>query len=401
MVFTDAGAKRFPELAKLLGDVSVDTFISGYWEREPLHVAHGETSDLANLTSLAEIDAILTTRPHRHPGILLANAASPVSPDDYTEGTDRIDPVRLVRRFAAGSTIVLNHLDDGSPRVRELCARLETELGIEVQANTYLSPPGAQGFAVHYDSHDVIIVQCAGTKLWKLYNTPMLPMRGERFERESTPVGELSRTLTVRPGDVLYVPRGLMHGAVAESAGYSLHVTLGFHAVRWSEALIEALAAQALTDVELRQGLPLGALVDPPDPRDDTALREGLRVRVQRLVDTLRWEALRPRLARRYIDSRRDRVQGLLGDSVAEITPETLLAVRDGVHVSTRVDGEELVLVVNGRATRWPARAAQVIEDVLVRQRFALGDLDATLDDRGRVTLARRLIVEGLLRIAG
>ncbi|NED86333.1 cupin, partial [Streptomyces sp. SID11233] len=63
------------------------------------------------------------------------------------------------------------------------------------------------------------------------------------------------------PGDVLYLPRGWLHSAVAQGA-VSVHLTLGVHP--WTRhALAAQLAETALAtlreDPAMRASLPLGA----------------------------------------------------------------------------------------------------------------------------------------------
>ena len=47
--------------------------------------------------------------------------------------------------------------------------RLRTELGHPVQINAYITPPQNQGFAPHYDVHDVFVLQVAGRKQWTIH----------------------------------------------------------------------------------------------------------------------------------------------------------------------------------------------------------------------------------------
>ena len=385
---------RFPTLARLIAPTPVSAFLDQHWEQRALHVrGRGD----APLVTLAEIDAALAARPHRHPDLTLADAAKPVEPDEYADAQDVIDPVRLVKRFSAGATIILNRLDESVPRVRALCSALESELGILVQANLYLTPRGAQGFPVHYDSHDVIVVQCEGRKRWRLYDAPLpLPMRGERFVAGETPPGPVREELVLEPGDALYVPRGLMHDAEADDDGHSLHVTVGFHAVRWSEVLVEAIAAEAIDDLSLRAGLPLGSLVD--DDRGD-ALDAALRAHAARVLDRVRWDRVRERVRAEYLREHKEGVDGLLLASAAAITLDTPLARRPGARVGITSEEDGVRVTVHGRATRWPAHARPALDAALSRERFTLRELGDALDARGWITLARRLLAEGALRL--
>lgn len=53
--------------------------------------------------------------------------------------------------------------------VWKMCASLQEFLGSMVGANMYLTPPGTQGFAPHYDDVEVFILQLEGKKRWRLY----------------------------------------------------------------------------------------------------------------------------------------------------------------------------------------------------------------------------------------
>ncbi len=391
---------KFPRLARLLAPVSVDDFVSRYWERGHVHVpATARGAEAADIpVTVAEVDAILASKAHRHPSISLTDAVREVESEEYTDADDVIETVRFMKRFSAGATIVINRLDESVPRVRQLCSDLESELGIHVQCNMYLTPRNAQGFATHYDNHDVLIVQCEGRKRWRLYDMPKpLPMRGERFNREETRAGALSTTFVMEPGDVLYVPRGLMHDAVNEGDDVSLHITVGFHAVRWTEVLLEAVAAAASDDVELRRGIPLGALTGAVP---DAALAQSLQSHAARVLANLRWERVRPRVEDQYLHDHKENLHGLLLDATTLVDAKTVFEHRPGAKVSLRDEGEAVVLDVLGRTTRWPGHARTTLQAALARPRFTLADLGEDLDEKGRATLARRLMAEGAVRIA-
>lgn len=392
-------SERFPTLASLLAPHPLQHFLDHHWERQYLHI-HGRPDDArAALVTLDAVDAMLTARASRHPDVTLVNTRNPVEAASYSDDDGLVDPVKLARLFAAGATIILNNLDQLNPGVRSLLSRLESELGIHAQANLYLTPGGAQGFAAHFDSHDVLLVQVVGQKQWRLYDSPKgLPMRGERFDPEATKPGERTADLLLQRGDVLYIPRGLMHDAVAVDDGPSMHVTIGLHAFRWSEVLLEALAAQALVDPELRTGLPLGALGTGADP---SALRAAMRARVDRTLHAMHWDDVSDRMQGQFEREHKEHLPGLVTDAVTAITPETVFVRRPGARTEVAADGDALVLTVNGRTTRWPGAVAPMLDAALTREgSFRMADLGADLDDKGKVTMLRRLLGEGAVAVA-
>jgi lysine-specific demethylase/histidyl-hydroxylase NO66 len=85
--------------------------------------------------------------------------------------------------------------------VWKMCASLQEFLGSMVGANVYLTPPGTQGFAPHYDDVEVFILQLEGKKRWRLYE-PRTPM--EKLPRFSSPNFSQVIKLAHRRFDLLY-----------------------------------------------------------------------------------------------------------------------------------------------------------------------------------------------------
>ena len=101
----------------------------------------------------------------------------------------------------------------------------------------YLTPPGAAGFAAHMDWMDVVVVQVSGRKLWRVARESTIYLT---TWDKSTMFGDITDETGVRsyqefimePGDVLYVPRGVVHNATnaplaGEDEEPSLHLTFG------------------------------------------------------------------------------------------------------------------------------------------------------------------------------
>ena len=158
---------------------------------------------------------------------------------------------KLLRLFAAGATIVLQGLHRTWGPLIDFTQELAEELGHPVQANAYVTPRQNTGFSDHYDVHDVFVLQMGGEKRWRL-RPPVhpAPLRDEpwtdhRAAVEEASAGEPALEFTLRPGDVLYLPRGWVHSATA-LGGVSTHLTLGVHV--WTRRHL----ADALVDLGAR-----------------------------------------------------------------------------------------------------------------------------------------------------
>ena len=110
-----------------------------------------------------------------------------------------------------------------------MLSTLQEFFGCFVGANVYLTPPGSQGFAPHYDDIEAFVLQLEGQKRWRLYDprTPdeVLPrVSSQNFEQDE--LGECILDVVLEPGDLLYFPRGVIHQAVTQDENHSLHITV-------------------------------------------------------------------------------------------------------------------------------------------------------------------------------
>jgi hypothetical protein len=194
----------------------------------------------------------------------------------------RVDPLRLLARFDAGATLVASQLQEVHAPLSAFCRGLEKLFLHAVQANAYLTPPGAQGFRVHYDTHDVLVLQVQGEKFWRVWPGQPLPHPTRRtpWQRDMEPVGE-PVALALRPGEALYLPRGTLHDAKGQECSASLHLTIGFLDPCWAEALRLLLDRLEAEQPALREAFPSWRLTEP---EASPALLAGLAERLAALA---------------------------------------------------------------------------------------------------------------------
>ena len=138
-----------------------------------------------------------------------------------------------------------------------------------MQINAYLTPAGNQGFATHYDTHDVFVLQVDGRKRWRIH-PPVLadplerqPWGGRADEVSATAAGPAALDVVL---DRATRSTCRVAGCTAPQAQEtrSLHLTVGIRALT-RYALVEELLALAAEDPRLRAGLPFGTDVADPD----------------------------------------------------------------------------------------------------------------------------------------
>lgn len=211
----------------LIDPIAPSGFFEEYWTRCPLLIQRGKSDYFQSILTQEDIDRVIATLTLTFPDLCLTNAAREIKKDDYVLNGNIVDPDELYREFAEGSTIILSQLHTKMPSLFQLCRELEAELSSPCQTNIYLTPGHSQGFKSHYDTHDVVILQIAGSKHWRLYGIPVkLPLWGQDFDSKIHKTGPISLECDLAAGDTLYIPRGFVHDAVSTEET-SLHITIG------------------------------------------------------------------------------------------------------------------------------------------------------------------------------
>src|SRR5262245_16674358 len=82
--------------------------------------------------------------------------------------TPMADMRRLGELLRSGCTLVVDELNTYDPTMEVACRALQWWSHELVQVNTYLTTGDAAGFKLHWDDHDVLIVQVAGEKSWEV-----------------------------------------------------------------------------------------------------------------------------------------------------------------------------------------------------------------------------------------
>ncbi len=391
----------------LLSPTTPDAFFGQYWEKRPLVLHRGDESYYRTVLTLADMDRILSSHDLKHPTVQLVKNSASVPPPRYTTTVEVkgvpvggvIELVKLFAEYQQGATITIDQLHRSWTPLARLCAAVEQALSHPTQTNVYLTPPSSQGFSPHYDTHDVFILQTAGSKRWRLYGSPIqLPLPDNPYPYPGPDPGKPSADFVLRAGDLLYIPRGHIHDAVT-SDSISLHVTLGIKTYTWADLFMEALGALFQQDARFRHALPIGFALD------GTAAAEA-RAECARLVrgladGKLPAEPMLDMLAERFIMTRLPLMEGhftaLTGGS--PITPQTRVCKRAWLYrLTTR--GDTLHLLYHGKSLTLPRSLEATLHFILDRDAFEVASLPGPLNDEGKVGLIRQLIEEGLLRKA-
>ncbi|MEM9684036.1 MAG: cupin domain-containing protein [Pseudomonadota bacterium] len=186
------------------------------------------------------------------------------SPNQNRDGASvaQPDPARVQALIRQGATVSLNLVETMTPEISSIVAALQCWFTGETVCNVYCSAGGHQGFGSHFDIHDVFVLQIAGTKTWNIYaghfeeSVNLEGYRSNSFSDEfnNENRGPIDMQPTMTPGDVLYIPRGRYHDALASSDA-SLHLTFGVEFMSGFHFL-SAIGTGLIEDPVLRKPLP-------------------------------------------------------------------------------------------------------------------------------------------------
>jgi hypothetical protein len=264
---------KFHGLSKLVEDPA------DFRARPPLfpEVWRMPPGPLAALLTLNDMDRILGDGLVPPAMVRIFRKGEKVSPAIYnwtgtpiTPGFEQTRAAAISRLLADGHTLVLNQMERIWRPVGDLCRRLSFETGLAVDSGAFLTPPGNSGLDYHWDSLSVLLAQTAGSKTWRLYQPiitdPLHPADWPNV-RKLFPVNQADIVksppafeVTMRAGDVLWIPRGWIHCGFATNDP-SLHVTFGLPAFTryWlATQIVETLVERA----EMRKELPWGTVQD-------------------------------------------------------------------------------------------------------------------------------------------
>ncbi|MBF2054122.1 MAG: cupin-like domain-containing protein [Candidatus Sericytochromatia bacterium] len=401
-------------LAALLAPFSSAVFAREIFGQKPLYLAgqdhpegpehFAELFDWQALNDLLNFTPRLKIRIH-HQGLNYF----------YTPGAEQLG--EAVMRLRQGGTLILERVDQAHGPLARFADALSDEIATPVQINLYLSYPGHAGYPAHYDLHDFFILQIAGQKLWDVYPATMpnpldvpasFKVPGLPLEPHAQAPDDSQKLLQalMQPGDLLYVPKGFWHKALAQHSP-SLHLTVGLRKHTGLD-LTEWLLQHLRESEVLRQTLPLTHKEDLPHASGQTSPYQAAFDRIREALTGL---LQNPELLARFHQDTYlslERRQGFelpqlyLQDAV-ELQPAQHFVVRRVPHKRYLNPRQMLELSFPRNTLFFAAAAEPLLHFVLERSHFSGTELQQAFPDHPWPALAGvllPLVQEGLLVVA-
>ncbi|XP_078000237.1 bifunctional lysine-specific demethylase and histidyl-hydroxylase NO66-like isoform X2 [Glandiceps talaboti] len=261
--FEDSAVEADKLFEWLINPVKPSTFFSNLWEKKPLLVKRHSSSYNTGWFSTEELDRIVRENE--------LEFSKNIDVTTYTDGKrETHNPVGRVHApvlwdyYQNGCSVRMLNPQTYCKPLWKLNSTLQEYFGSCVGANIYLTPPGSQGFAPHYDDIEAFVIQLEGKKHWRLYSPRTDEENLPRFSSgnfQDEDIGNPILDIVLEAGDLLYFPRGTIHQADTPSDSHSLHITLSTCQKNTWGDLMEKLVPRALQvafeeDLDFRQSLP-------------------------------------------------------------------------------------------------------------------------------------------------
>jgi bifunctional lysine-specific demethylase and histidyl-hydroxylase MINA len=389
MMFQEAQRVLEQFLAPLTLEEFLDRTLSGGFIKVDANATAGRTTLLG-----ADPESVLLGAFHLAPRLSF-HSANPTGPAPGLEAVAGAADFqqRIAQLHARNYSVRFPELRPLSPALDRLARALEMLLHQPVTASAFWSRGGVRA-PVHYDDHDLLVVQLRGLKRWYVSSRP-----SELNNTWKSPLGaDLGphQTLDLHPGDLLYLPRGTCHSVDADNG--SLYLAIGFTPLTVREAVIAAL--DHLSDLDHGWRRTLGA-------RLAFQLRgtgmEQLTAPIVQGAAALLTACQTPG----FLDSALQWRSGRVIAALNALTPAATPAV---IGLDTELQQNELAFC---HLTASPERidvnypgghlfihrgAQPAVEFMVNAPRFRVRDIPGEIGDDVRVSLAERFVAIGFLR---
>ncbi|XP_016055168.1 PREDICTED: bifunctional lysine-specific demethylase and histidyl-hydroxylase MINA isoform X2 [Miniopterus natalensis] len=273
-----------------ISPIKTETFFKEFWEQKPLLVQRDDPALAAyyqSLFKLSDLKSLCGRGVYYGRDVNVCRCVNGKKKVLNKDGKAHF--LQLRKDFDQKRATIQFHqpqrFKDELWRIQE---KLECHFGSLVGSNVYITPAGSQGLPPHYDDVEIFILQLEGQKHWRLYH-PTVPLAREYSVEAEDRIGRPAHEFTLKPGDLLYFPRGTIHQAdTPPGLAHSTHLTIStYQNSSWGDFLLDTISGlvfdAAKEDVAFRAGIPRQLLL----VETTTAARRRLSGFLRTLADRL------------------------------------------------------------------------------------------------------------------
>jgi len=396
--------RSFLEFSDLIKPTLQKAFFKDHYGKAPylikgdaqLYASLFNWDDFSNLLQMTNVWTGTTLKI-----VLDEKIINPATYTRHTAGRDgtsvlRPNPGDVNRWMTKGASVVLDAAEHIHPGLRAITEAISFATNCMVSCNVYCSFDGHQAFTSHYDTTDVFVLQLDGAKKWRVYEGQFEdPIEADGYyfssfdkDHHDRAKGRTKMTPTLKPGNLLYLPKRRYHDACALK-GPSLHATFATTQARGVDFL-QTIMNSMVEVPEFRAALP-----DLDDAEAHTKHIYGLAERLKVLLQ-------QPEIAEQMREDQKHRAFADISRyQLSTAAPINIYRVRHVDH-NVSLGGDGYILNANGKTVTIPADTVDAVKWVLDRNAFLKHDLEENtpdLDAPSRRDLLSMMLEIGLLDI--
>jgi len=227
---------------QLMTPITPEQFFAEYYDKKALYIPGSaeKTADICSWDHINDLMQMVTCWSDKNFKIVIdTKTVQPVSFCERVANRDRLgsmrpQPHKVAQLFEQGATIVLDLMETMNPGIRSATQAIQMATGFRVSCNAYCSRQQRKAFDTHFDSMDVFALHIEGTKTWRIYKGRFEnPLERQGYDNPSfspefldKDKGDLLMEIEMKPGDMLYLPKGVYHDALASTQA-CLHLSFG------------------------------------------------------------------------------------------------------------------------------------------------------------------------------
>lgn len=386
--------------SRLLAPVTQDQFFDEYYEKKPLYI-EGAADKVENVCSWGEFNELIQkTGIWSDQTFKMVVDTERVPANEFCErapGRDGfslyIPAARKVQKHLDnGASIVLDLIETLTPGIRSVSEALQMALAARISCNAYCSQNQRRAFPSHFDTMEVFALHIEGRKTWRVYEGRFEdPLEADGYVQTSfspdyhdKAKGGVLMEIDMKPGDLLYLPKGWYHDALASSDA-CLHLSFG--TAQTTGLNFMSWVARGLYDVAVFR--------KPMPPHDQPAAYDA---HVQELKQAFSDVLDRTEVTGQFREEQRARVFGALTNvAIPKASPRYRVKPR-GVKTVRR--GKDWQVVAPGGKGTLPNGGDTVLNWVLARDHFNRDDLAsavAEVDEQRLLEIIQALSAVGVL----
>ena len=379
----------------LFGKLSKDEFFKKYYEKTFLHLERKNPDVYNSIINQHDIDSLIQIYLAKSPSLKGKIGTVDSIPFDsiFNKFFQFISTSGNSNPFENSGSLVVDRIQNYSPHFSNFLSELKQELGAFLSANLYVTSPLLQTLEAHYDLHDVIVLQLYGSKQWNIAPSDQLPTKHENHDLNQLLI-EKGQSIELKQGDLLYLPRGFAHKAVAGSKG-SCHIAIGVYVIKYFH-LLESMLEESKKKIFFRSSISHQKAHAKYDKDIDLFESE-----FKQLLKEMDWEQLMENQQNKFKAQFQLENGSIFSDFIEQnqLNAQSLLKkVGDFKLLDGDLKGYIKLSFLN-KEIKFPILLKNLLLEILEKSTFKITDINSDLNDSQKLALVKSLIKFGVIEI--